>query len=53
MRGFDSIARIGKPVLGGVLLAIGALSLSGTDRLVETWLVDHMPEWLLALTTRL
>jgi len=52
-RGFDSIARIGKPVLGGVLLAIGALSLSGTDRLVETWLVDHMPEWLLALTTRL
>jgi hypothetical protein len=37
---------------GVALLVIGALTVSGTDRMVETWLVDRMPEWLVALTTR-
>lgn len=52
-RKLGTIARIGKPVMGVALLLIGALTVTGTDKVVETWMVDHMPEWLLALTTRL
>lgn len=53
-RGMDlsRVAAIGKPVMGIALVAIGALTLTGTDKIVETWMVDHMPEWMLALTTR-
>ena len=45
------VAAIGKPVMGVVLLLIGVLAITGVDKRVETWLVDHMPEWLIALTT--
>lgn len=38
--------------MGVALLVVGALTVSGTDKMVETWLVDRMPEWLVALTTR-
>ena len=51
-RELGTIANVGKPVMGGALLLIGAFAVSGTDKLLETWMVDHMPEWLLALTTR-
>ena len=34
-----------------VALLIGVLAITGVDKRVETWLVDHMPEWLIALTT--
>jgi len=44
--------RIGKPILGGLLVAIGVLILSGYDRQTETLLVDWSPAWLTALTTR-
>jgi hypothetical protein len=33
--------------------AQGALALSGTDKTIEAWMVDHMPGWLLDLTTRI
>jgi cytochrome c-type biogenesis protein len=42
----------GKAVLGALLLAAGALVLSGLDKRVEAWFVDAMPDWLVALTTR-
>ncbi len=41
-----------KMALGLLLLAIGALVLSGFDKTVETALVDDSPRWLTDLTTR-
>ena len=39
-------------VLGGVLVIIGTLILSGLDKRVEELLVDLSPPWLTELTTR-
>lgn len=41
----------GKAVLGGLLLAIGVLILTGADKYVETALVEISPAWLTRLTT--
>ncbi|GEL43606.1 cytochrome C biogenesis protein CcdA [Methylorubrum extorquens] len=41
-----------KLALGVILVATGALILSGYDRALETSLVDASPDWLTALTTR-
>jgi len=42
----------GKLVLGGLLVAIGLLIVSGLDKRLEAWLVEASPGWLTALTTR-
>jgi cytochrome c-type biogenesis protein len=47
------IVRIGKPVMGVLLLAVGAMTVSGVDKRIEAWMVDRMPGWLVELTTRL
>lgn len=44
--------KAGKTALGVVMVAVAALILSGADRPVETWLVDHSPLWLTSLSTR-
>jgi len=44
--------RSGKAVMGALLLAVGALILTGLDKRVETVLVDASPAWLTDLTTR-
>jgi len=44
------LAAVGKPVMGGLLLVVGALAVTGTDKRIEAWLLDHLPEWLIALT---
>jgi hypothetical protein len=44
--------KTGKVILGVVMIALSALILSGTDKWVESWLVDHSPGWLTSLTTR-
>lgn len=41
-----------KSVLGLLLLVVSLLILSGTDKALETFLVDVSPEWLTNLTTR-
>lgn len=41
-----------KLALGLILVATGALILSGYDRALETTLVEASPDWLTALTTR-
>ena len=41
----------GKYVLGGALLLVGLLILSGLDKQVEAWAVEHSPSWLNWLTT--
>ena len=42
----------GKVVLGGIMLAQAAMILSGVDKPIEAWLVDHSPPGLTQLTTR-
>lgn len=42
----------GKIVLGGLMLALSVLILTGQDKAFETWMVDHSPPWLTRLTTR-
>jgi cytochrome c biogenesis protein CcdA len=48
----ESIARVARPLTGVALVVVGVLTLSGGDRVIETRLVDVMPEWLMDLTTR-
>ena len=42
----------GKMLLGGVMVALAGLILSGADKPLEAWLVDQSPVWLTQLTTR-
>lgn len=44
--------KTGKMLLGAVMVALAAMILTGVDRPLETWLVDHSPTWLTSLTTR-
>jgi len=41
----------GKALLGGMLVAIAVLILSGADKQLEAILVEHSPAWLTRLTT--
>lgn len=42
----------GKLILGAVMVTLAVLILSGTDKPLESWLVEHSPPWLTQLTTR-
>lgn len=42
----------GKAVLGAAMIAIAVFIVSGIDKPVEAWLVEHSPDWLTQLTTR-
>jgi cytochrome c biogenesis protein CcdA len=44
--------KTGKMILGAVMIALAALILSGMDKSIETWLVDHSPAWVTKVTTR-
>lgn len=46
------LAKLAKPVMGGALLAMGVLIVSGLDKLIEARLTNAMPSWLVDLTTR-
>jgi len=41
-----------KASLALVFIAIGVLVMTGLDKRVETFAVDHSPQWLTDLTTR-
>jgi cytochrome c biogenesis protein CcdA len=41
----------GKRLLGGVLLGLGVMILTGTDKRFEAWTLEAMPAWLVRLTT--
>lgn len=43
----------GKILLGGLSLGVSILILTGFDRVIETFVVDHSPDWLTRLTTSL
>src|SRR5258708_38788409 len=42
-----------KMVLGILMIAAGAMTLSGFDRVVQTALEQALPNWLVAVTTRI
>ncbi len=44
---------VGKRALGGVMLGLGILIIVGADKSLEASILDHTPEWLTALTTKL
>ena len=46
-------ASAAKRVMGGLLLLVGLLILSGGDHAIEAWVNDRLPDAWLALTTRL
>ena len=47
------VGRIGKPIMGAMLLMVGVLAFTRTDKTIEAWMVGRMPDWLIGLTTRL
>ena len=44
--------KLGKSILGGLLLVLGVAILSGLDKSFEAWVLRISPDWLTALTTR-
>ncbi len=44
--------RYGKQLFGLVMVCLGVLIATGTDRALEAWILDRSPAWLTALTTR-
>lgn len=44
--------KLGKQVLGGIMLLIGFMILTGFDKQVEAFLVGISPDWLVSLSTR-
>lgn len=47
------LSHLGKLVMGSALIAVGVFILTGLDRVVEAALTSAMPDWLVAVTTRL
>jgi cytochrome c-type biogenesis protein len=44
--------KLGKQMLGGVILALGLMIATGVDKTFEAWILDHSPGWLTAATTK-
>jgi cytochrome c-type biogenesis protein len=44
--------KVGKQVLGLVMLGLGVLIVTGLDKSLEAWVLDRTPDWLTAVTTR-
>lgn len=50
--GLMQAGKTGKIFMGGILIAVAVLILSGADKQLEEWLTDQSPQWLTGLTTR-
>lgn len=48
---FQNLAKWAKPALGGLLILVSLMILSGVDKILETWILRHSPDWLIQLTT--
>jgi cytochrome c-type biogenesis protein len=44
--------KLGRQGLGMVMLSLGILIVTGLDKSLEAWVLDRMPDWLTALTTK-
>jgi cytochrome c-type biogenesis protein len=42
----------GKQLLGLAMLSLGALIATGSDKSLESWLLDRAPDWLTAVSTK-
>ncbi|MBI5263506.1 MAG: cytochrome c biogenesis protein CcdA [Bradyrhizobium sp.] len=51
--GMARLSQIGKPLVGAAFIFIGAIVLTGIDKIVEASLTRAMPDWLATVTTRL
>lgn len=51
-RGLMRTGKGGKILLGAAMIVVSVAILSGVDKPIEAWLVDHSPAWLTRLTTR-
>jgi cytochrome c-type biogenesis protein len=51
-RALQTLARYAKPVFGIALLVVGAMVLTGFDKVVEIAVLDVLPEGLVAFTTQ-
>lgn len=47
-----TLAKYGKPIFGGALLAVGLMVLTGFDKLIEIALLDLLPQSIIEFTTR-
>lgn len=47
-----TVGKVGKSILGAILLFAGLLIISGLDKQFETLIVTSSPIWLISLTTR-
>ena len=43
---------LGRKILGVVLVVLAILILTHRDLQIQSWMLDHAPDWLIALTTR-
>ena len=50
--GLMRAGKAGKMVLSLAMVALALMILTGADKPVEAWLVDHLAGWLTQLTTR-
>lgn len=48
----QTFSKKARPIFGWLLILVGALILSGFDKLLEAQLLSIMPDWLIWLTTR-
>jgi cytochrome c biogenesis protein CcdA len=48
-----TLGQAGKSLMGGVLILTGVLVVSGFDKSIEIWILEHAPEWLIEFTTRI
>jgi cytochrome c-type biogenesis protein len=44
--------KYGKQLLGFIMLGLGALIVTGTDKSIESWILDRTPDWLTNITTK-
>ena len=49
--GFRGAAKWSRPMMGWALLIVGFGTVSGFDRSIESWVLDHIPFWLIQFTT--
>jgi hypothetical protein len=42
----------GKLIFGVLMITVSIVILSGADKQIESWMVDHSPAWLTKLTTQ-
>jgi cytochrome c-type biogenesis protein len=40
-----------RTAMGALLVAVGIAVITGADKQIEAWLVEHSPQWLTWLTT--